>query len=170
MRRGRGAAWGAPLGDFPETGFDKVLNINVRAPFMLTQALLAQLERGATADDPSRVIMIESIDGLHVPIGDNYSYSASKAGVHMLGRQLAAHLANRHITVNSIAPGPFESKMMEYKLGDEASRRAIESSNPRGRIGSPEDIAGTVIFLAGRAGAYTTGATIPVDDGISTTS
>jgi NAD(P)-dependent dehydrogenase (short-subunit alcohol dehydrogenase family) len=164
-----GAAWGAPLGEFPESGFDKVLNINVRAPFMLTQALLPQLERGATAADPARVIMIGSIDGLHVPMGDNYSYSASKAGVHMLGRHLAAHLAPRHITVNSIAPGPFESKMMAYRLDDEASRRAIEAANPRGRIGSPEDIAGTVIFLAGRAGAFTTGATIPVDGGISTT-
>jgi NAD(P)-dependent dehydrogenase (short-subunit alcohol dehydrogenase family) len=164
-----GAAWGAPLGEFPENGFDKVLNVNVRAPFMLTQALLPPLERAATADDPSRVIMIGSIDGLHVPGGDNYSYSASKAGVHMLGRHLAAHLAARHITVNSIAPGPFQSKMMAYMLDDDASRQAVESSNPRGRIGSPEDIAGTVIFLAGRAGAYTTGAVIPVDGGLSTT-
>ena len=95
--------------------------------------------------------MIGSIDGLHVPGGDNYSYSASKAGVHMVGRHLAAHLAARHITVNSIAPGPFQSKMMDYMLDDDASRQAVESSNPRGRIGSPEDIAGTVIFLAGRA-------------------
>ncbi|MDX2380734.1 MAG: SDR family oxidoreductase, partial [Acidimicrobiia bacterium] len=162
-----GAAWGAPLGEFPDTGFDKVLNINVRAPFMLTQALLPQLERGASADDPARVIMIGSIDGLHVPAGDNYSYSASKAGVHMLGRHLAAHLAARNITVNSIAPGPFESKMMAYMLEGEESRRAVESSNPRGRIGSPEDIAGTVIFLASRAGAFTTGSVIPVDGGVS---
>jgi NAD(P)-dependent dehydrogenase (short-subunit alcohol dehydrogenase family) len=163
-----GAAWGAPLGEFPEVGFDKVLDINVKAPFMLTQALLPQLRAGATADDPARVIMIGSIDGIRVPFGDNYSYSASKAGVHMLGRHLASHLVKEHITVNSIAPGPFESKMMAYRLADPDSRRMVEASVPRQRIGSPEDVAGTVIFLASRAGAYTTGAVIPVDGGIST--
>ena len=107
-----GAAWGAPLGEFPDIGFDKVLDINVKAPFMLTQALLPQLKAGATADDPSRVIMIGSIDGIRVPVGDNYSYSASKAGIHMMARHMAAHLVRQHITINSIAPGPFESKMM----------------------------------------------------------
>ena len=163
-----GAAWGAPLGEFPDHGFDKVLAINVKAPFMLTQALLPQLEAGASADDPARVIMIGSIDGIRVPVGDNYSYSASKAGIHMLARHLGSHLVRRHITVNSIAPGPFESKMMEYRLGDPDTRQAIERGVPRGRIGSPEDIAGTVIFLASRAGAYTTGAVVTVDGGIST--
>jgi len=162
-----GAAWGAPLGEFPEIGFDKVLDINVKAPFMLTQALLPQLEAGATADDPARVIMIGSIDGIRVPIGDNYSYSASKAGVHMMARHMASHLAGRDITVNSIAPGPFESKMMDYLLGDPDSRRAVAASVPRRRIGTPEDIAGAVIFLASRAGAFTTGAVVPVDGGIA---
>ncbi len=164
-----GAAWGAPLGEFPDIGFDKVMNINVRAPFMLTQALLPQLRAGATAEDPARVIMIGSIDGIRVPAGDNFSYSASKAGVHMLARHLARFLASENITVNSIAPGPFESKMMAYRLDDPDSRRAVAASVPRGRIGSAEDVAGTVIFLASRAGAYTTGSIIPVDGGISTT-
>jgi NAD(P)-dependent dehydrogenase (short-subunit alcohol dehydrogenase family) len=164
-----GAAWGAPLGEFPDSGFDKVLNINVKAPFMLTQALLPELEAGATAADPARVIMIGSIDGIRVPIGDNYSYSAAKAGVQMLARHLAAHVVDRHITVNSIAPGPFESKMMEYMLESDESRNRVIEQVPRKRIGTAEDIAGTVIFLASRAGAFTTGATIPVDGGISTT-
>jgi NAD(P)-dependent dehydrogenase (short-subunit alcohol dehydrogenase family) len=163
-----GAAWGAPLGEFPEIGFDKVLDINVKAPFMLTQALLPQLTAGATAEDPARVIMIGSIDGIRVPVGDNYSYSASKAGIHMMARHMAAHLVKEHITINSIAPGPFESKMMAYRLDDPNSRAMVEASVPRKRIGSPEDIAGTVIFLASRAGAFTTGSVIPVDGGIST--
>jgi NAD(P)-dependent dehydrogenase (short-subunit alcohol dehydrogenase family) len=163
-----GAAWGAPLGEFPEVGFDKVLDINVKAPFMLTQALLPQLRAAATADDPARVVMIGSIDGIRVPVGDNYSYSASKAGIHMMARHLAAHLVRDHITINSIAPGPFESKMMAYRLDDPSSRAVVEASVPRKRIGSPEDIAGAVIFLASRAGAFTTGSVIPVDGGIST--
>ncbi len=163
-----GAAWGAPLGEFPEIGFDKVMDINVKAPFMLTQALLPQLEAGATADDPARVIMVGSIDGIRVPIGDNYSYSASKAGIHMMARHMASHLVRRNITINSVAPGPFESKMMAYRLDDPDSRKMVEASVPRRRIGSPEDVAGTVIFLASRAGAFTTGAVIPVDGGIST--
>lgn len=162
-----GAAWGAPLGEFPEVGFDKVMAINVKAPFLLTQALLPKLTVRATAEDPGRVIMIGSIDGLRVPVGDNFSYSASKAGIHMLARHLGAFVVGRHVTVNSIAPGPFESKMMEYRLGDPDTRREIEAANPRGRIGTPEDIAGTVIYLASRAGAYTTGVVIPVDGGIS---
>lgn len=162
-----GAAWGAPLGEFPEIGFDKVMDINVKAPFMLTQALLPQLKVGATAEDPARVIMIGSIDGIRVPIGDNYSYSASKAGIHMMARHMASHLVKENITINSIAPGPFESKMMAYMLDDPNSRQMVEASVPRGRIGSPEDIAGTVIFLASRAGAFTTGSIIPVDGGVS---
>jgi NAD(P)-dependent dehydrogenase (short-subunit alcohol dehydrogenase family) len=163
-----GAAWGAPLGSFPEAGIDKVLDINVKAPFLLTQDLLPLLRVGATADDPSRVVMIGSIDGIRVPVGDNYSYSASKAGIHMLARHLAHHLVGEHITINSIAPGPFESKMMAYLLEDPNSRQAVERTVPRSRIGSPEDISGTVIYLCSRAGAYLTGAIIPVDGGIST--
>ena len=162
-----GAAWGAPMGEFPELGFDKVLDINVKAPFLLTQSLLDQLSAAATPEDPGRVIMTGSIDGIRVPIGDNFSYSASKAGIHMLARHMAKFLTDRNITVNCIAPGPFMSKMMAYRLEDEASRAAIEKANPRGRIGTPEDVAGTVIWLASRAGAYINGATVPVDGGIA---
>ncbi|MEM1332131.1 MAG: SDR family oxidoreductase [Actinomycetota bacterium] len=163
-----GAAWGAPLGEFPEAGFDKVMDVNMKAPFLLTQSLLSELEHAASPDDPARVVMIGSIDGIRVPIGDNYSYSAAKAGVHMLARHLGAHLAARHVTVNSIAPGPFPSKMMAYRLETEEMRDAVAAHVPRGRIGTPEDIVGAVVFLASRAGAFTSGAVIPVDGGIST--
>ncbi|MEM7271662.1 MAG: SDR family oxidoreductase [Actinomycetota bacterium] len=163
-----GAAWGAPLDEFPAAGFDKVLDINVKAPFLLTQALLPQLRAAASEDDPARVIMTGSIDGLRVPIGDNFSYSASKAAIHMLARHLAHFVNQDHITVNSIAPGPFESKMMSYLLDDPKIRSGIESTVPMRRIGRPEDVAGAVIFLASRAGSYLTGAVIPVDGGIST--
>ncbi len=163
-----GAAWGAPLGEFPDSGFDKVLSVNVKAPFMLTQALLDQLKANATHEDPARVIMTGSVDGMVVPFGDNFSYSASKAGIHMMARHMAHHMARYNITVNSIAPGPFESKMMSYVLDDPERRSVAEKSNPRRRIGTPEDVAGAVIFLASRAGAYLTGAVIPVDGGIST--
>jgi NAD(P)-dependent dehydrogenase (short-subunit alcohol dehydrogenase family) len=162
-----GAAWGAPMGEFPEIGFDKVMDINVKAPYMLTQALLEPLTAAATSDDPGRVIMTGSIDGIRVPVGDNFSYSASKAGIHMLARHMAKFLTGRNITVNCIAPGPFESQMMAYMLEDEKIRASIERTNPRGRIGTPEDVAGTVIWLASRAGAYINGVTIPIDGGIS---
>ena len=163
-----GAAWGAPLGDFPSSGFDKVLNVNVKAPFMLTQDLLPELRAAASTDHPSRVIMIGSIDGLRVPFGDNYSYSASKAGVHMLTRHLAHDLLRDHINVNCIAPGPFEAKMMSYMLDDPDRRAGVVASTPLGRIGTPEDIVGAVIFLSSRASAWLTGVTLPVDGGIST--
>ena len=163
-----GAAWGAPLGEFPEVGFDKVLDINVKAPFFLTQSLLPHLRAAASADDPGRVVMIGSIDGIRVPLGDNFSYSASKAAVHMLARHLAHFVVDDHITVNSIAPGPFESKMMAYMLDAPGGREMVAAAVPRGRMGSPEDVAGTVIFLASRAGAFLTGAVIPLDGGMST--
>ena len=162
-----GAAWGASLGEFPEKGFDKILDLNVKAPFMLTQALLPLIKANATTEDPGRIIMIGSIDGIRVPSGNNFSYSASKAGVMMMGRHLAKFVVGDHITVNSIAPGPFESKMMSYMLDDPGMRSMVEASVPRSRIGSPEDVAGTVIYLSSRAGAYLTGITIPVDGGIS---
>ena len=163
-----GAVWGAPIGEFPEEGFDKVLAINVKAPFMLTQALLPLLKASGSAEDPARVINIGSIDGRRVPDTPNYSYSASKAGIHMLTRHMAHHLVQEDITFNAIAPGPFESKMMAYALDDPETRKVIEGVVPRGRIGSPEDVAGTVLYLSSRAGAYLTGAIIPVDGGIST--
>lgn len=164
-----GAAWGAPLEDYPEEGFDKVLAVNVKAAFYLTAKALPLLRAAASPDDPARVINIGSIDGIRVPSLENYAYSAAKAGVHMLTRHLARKLAPEHITVNAIAPGPFESKMMAFALDDPATRAAIEASVPLGRIGRPDDMAGAAIYLSSRAGAYLTGAVIPVDGGISQT-
>lgn len=162
-----GATWGAPLDEFPAEAFDKVLNLNVRAPFLVTQACLPLLRAAGTHDDPARVINIGSIDGIHVPMLETYSYSASKAGVHQLTRHLAKNLGRDHITVNTIAPGPFESKMMAATLRDFGD--SIARSSVLNRIGRPDDMAGTAIFLASRAGSYITGTTIPVDGGIATT-
>jgi NAD(P)-dependent dehydrogenase (short-subunit alcohol dehydrogenase family) len=162
-----GAVWGAPLGEFPDAGFDKVLSLNVKAVFSLTQRVLPQLRAAASDADPARVINIGSIDGLVVSQSDNFSYVASKAGVHMLTRKLAATLAPDRVTVNAIAPGPFATKMMAYVLDDPERRRGVEQRVPLGRIGSYEDVAGTAIFLASRAGAYLTGAIVPVDGGAS---
>jgi len=161
-----GANWGAPLADYPDAAWDKVLNTNVKGVFFLTRALLPQLEKAARPGDPARVINIGSIDGLKVPLLETYAYSASKAAVHHLTRVLAMQLASRGITVNAIAPGPFESKMMAETLN--RFRDAIVNSCPLGRIGEPEDMAGAAIFLSSRAGAYLTGTVIPVDGGIST--
>ncbi|MEU2615045.1 SDR family oxidoreductase [Micromonospora sp. NPDC007271] len=163
-----GATWGAPLEAYPESAFDKLWAVNVKAVFRLTTALLPALRAAASADDPARVINIGSIDGLRVPWMEVYAYSATKAAVHMLTRSLAHQLAGEQITVNAIAPGPFESKMMAFALDDPTSRAAIEQQVPLGRIGRPEDMAGTAIYLSSRAGAYLTGAVIPVDGGITT--
>ncbi len=162
-----GAAWGAPFDSFPESGYDKTMEINVKAVFMLTRDLTPLLEASASAADPARIINIGSIDGLHVPTTPNFPYAASKAAVHHLTRVLAVELGRRHITVNAIAPGPFESKMTAFML--EQGRNAIEAACPLGRIGSPEDMAGTAIYLASRAGAYTNGALIAVDGGVCLT-
>jgi NAD(P)-dependent dehydrogenase (short-subunit alcohol dehydrogenase family) len=162
-----GATWGAPLADYPADAWDKVLDLNVKSPFFLTRAALPLLEKAATTDDPARVINIGSIDGLQVPVMETYAYSSSKAAVHQLTRHLARHLGRRNITVNAIAPGPFESKMMAETLRNFGD--AIAESSPLRRIGRPDDMAGTAIYLASRAGAYVTGAVIPVDGGIWTT-
>ncbi|MEN9645861.1 MAG: hypothetical protein RL238_2530 [Actinomycetota bacterium] len=163
-----GATWGMPLDDFDEHAWDKVMDTNVKGVFFLTQKLLPQLRAGGTHDDPARVINIGSIDGLHVNPMDTYSYAASKAGVHHLTRALARKLGPEHITVNAVAPGPFESKMMAATL--RAFGDNIASSAPLRRIGRPDDMAGVTVFLASRAGSYVTGAVIPVDGGIATTS
>jgi NAD(P)-dependent dehydrogenase (short-subunit alcohol dehydrogenase family) len=162
-----GANWGAPLAEFPDEAWDKVLALNVKAIFHLTRAMLPQLEKAASAADPARVINIGSIDGLSVPELDTFAYSASKAAVHHLTRVLAKKLAPKKITVNAVAPGPFESKMMAQTL--RSFGKLIVESCPLKRIGEPEDMAGVAIYLASRAGAYVTGAVIPVDGGISTT-
>lgn len=161
-----GANWGAPLADYPDDAWDKVLALNVKGVFHLTRALLPQLEQAASAEDPARVINVGSIDGIQVPAMETYAYSASKAAVHHLTRTLARRLAPHHVTVNAVAPGPFESKMMAATL--ESFGDAIVASCPLGRIGTPEDMAGIAVYLASRAGAYVTGAVIPVDGGIAT--
>ncbi|MCW3069681.1 MAG: hypothetical protein JWL67_2306 [Solirubrobacterales bacterium] len=162
-----GATWGAPLEEFPSSGWQKVLNTNLEGVFHLTIALLPQLRAAAQAEDPARVVNIGSIDGLRTPSVENYSYSASKAAVHMLTRHLAKRLASEHITVNAIAPGPFESKMMAFALDDPPTREIIEQSVPLGRIGRPDDVAGLTLFLSSRAGSYVTGNVIPLDGGIT---
>jgi NAD(P)-dependent dehydrogenase (short-subunit alcohol dehydrogenase family) len=162
-----GAVWGAPLEDFPAIGWQKIMATNVEGIFHLTVALLPQLRASASAEDPARVINIGSIDGLRTPSVPNYSYSASKAAVHMLTRHLARDLAPEHITVNAIAPGPFESQMMAWALDKADTRSAVEREVPLGRIGRGDDVAGLTMFLASRAGAYLTGTIIPLDGGIT---
>jgi NAD(P)-dependent dehydrogenase (short-subunit alcohol dehydrogenase family) len=162
-----GATWGAPLADYPLDAFDKLWAINIKALFHLTQLSLPLLRAAVAPGDPARVINIGSVDGLGVPSMETYAYSTTKAGVHMLTRHLAHTLAPESITVNAIAPGPFDSKMMAFALDNPATRAAIASSVPLGRIGQPDDAAGTAIFLASRAGSYLTGAVIPVDGGIA---
>lgn len=161
-----GATWGAPIDEHDDTTWDRVLDLNVKGVFHLTKFLRPALEAAGTADDPARVINIGSIDGLHVPALETYSYSSSKAAVHQLTRHLASRLAPL-VTVNAVAPGPFESKMMAATLsafGDDIARNA-----PMKRIGRPDDMAGVAVFLASRAASYLTGAVIPVDGGIATT-
>ena len=161
-----GATWGAPLDDYDEKAFERVLGLNVKGVFHVTKFLVPLLEKAGTQEEPARVINIGSIDGIGVPMMETYAYSASKAAVHQLTRHLAKRLAPA-ITVNAIAPGPFESKMMAATL--EAFGDQIKASAPLRRIGRPDDMAGAAIFLSSRAGAYVTGAVIPVDGGIATT-
>ncbi len=167
-----GASWGAPLEDFPENGWDKVMDTNVKGVFFLTQRLLPLLEAAAAPDSPSRVINIGSIDAIRTSIFDNFSYGPSKAAVHALTRQLAAVLVRRHILVNAVAPGPFPTWMLSTGVGgggnvEATDWDAVGQSNPRGRIGTPADIAGTILFLASRAGEFIVGQTIVCDGGVT---
>jgi NAD(P)-dependent dehydrogenase (short-subunit alcohol dehydrogenase family) len=161
-----GVTWGAALEDYPESGWDRVMDLNVKGLFNMTRFARPLLDQAATPDNPARVINISSIDGISVPVFQNFAYSASKAAVNHLTAHLAAELAPK-ILVNAIAPGPFPTKMMEAILrahGDE-----FAGMTRVGRVGTPDDIAGAVIFLASRAANFITGAVLPVDGGITTT-
>jgi NAD(P)-dependent dehydrogenase (short-subunit alcohol dehydrogenase family) len=158
-----GAAWGAPYDEFPESGWDKVVDLNLKAPFFLTQALTPMLKKAAT-DHLSKVINIASIDGISVNPQETYSYAASKAGLIQLTRRMALRLAQDRIVVSAIAPGAFASDMNKDARdhGDEVKGRI-----PAGRIGTPEDMAGAAIYLASRAGDYVMGSTLVVDGGVT---
>jgi len=166
-----GVAWGEPLENFPENGWDKVMNTNVKGPFFLVQKLLPMLEKAATFDEPARIINVGSIDGIKTPVFENFSYGPSKAAIHHLTRVLAAHLIKRNIIVNGIAPGPFPTYMLSTGVGgggnvDDTDWDAVGRGNPRGRVGKAEDIAGLAIFLASKASGFTVGDIITCDGGV----
>lgn len=166
-----GVAWGEPLENFPEVGWDKVMNTNVKGPFFLVQKLLPMLEKAATFDEPARIINVGSIDGIKTPVFENFSYGPSKAAIHHLTRVLAAHLIKRNIIVNGIAPGPFPTYMLSTGVGgggdvDDTDWDAVGRGNPRGRVGKAEDIAGLAIFLASKASGFTVGDIITCDGGV----
>ncbi|AGU51947.1 putative oxidoreductase, SDR family [Variovorax paradoxus B4] len=158
-----GAAWGAPYDEFPESGWDKVVDLNLKTPFFLTKALTPMLKKAAT-DHLAKVINIASIDGISVNPQETYSYAASKAGLIQLTRRMALRLAQDRIVVSAIAPGAFASDMNKLARdhGDEVKERI-----PAGRIGVPEDMAGAAIYLASRAGDYVMGSTLVVDGGVT---
>ncbi|MDX3091897.1 SDR family oxidoreductase [Streptomyces sp. ME02-6978a] len=162
-----GAMWREPLETFPVEAWDSVVDLNLKSPFWLVQALLPALRAAGTADDPARVINIGSIAAIHVAASPNYSYAGSKAGLHQLTRVLARELGPQHVTVNAVAPGPFPSQMMASTL--ETHGDAIAAKAPLRRVGREDDMAGVAVFLASRAGSYLTGAVVPVDGGIATT-
>ena len=160
-----GAGWGTPLEEFPETGWDKVMDLNVKTPFFLTQALLSLLRQGKSPDRTASVINIGSIAGMVGNSISNYSYGPSKAAIHQVTRNLARDLADSHIRVNAIAPGRFFSKMTEYVSKNQKLFEEECAAIPLHRWGKAEDIAGVAIMLASRAGAFITGQIIPVDGG-----
>jgi 2-deoxy-D-gluconate 3-dehydrogenase len=166
-----GASWGASIEEFPEAGWDKVMDTNVKGVFFLTQRLLPLLEAKATADQPSRIVNIGSVDGIKTPMFDTWSYGPSKAALHALTRQMGSRLIKRNIIVNGIAPGPFPTWMLSTGVGgggdvESTDWAAVGQGVPAGRIGTAEDVAGLAIFLTSRAGAFTVGDVVTCDGGI----
>ncbi|TDZ25889.1 Rhamnolipids biosynthesis 3-oxoacyl-[acyl-carrier-protein] reductase [Colletotrichum orbiculare MAFF 240422] len=159
-----GAAWGDSFDAYPDAAWTKLLTLNLQRVFTLTQLVAPLLEAAARPGDPARIVNIGSVDGLRPPPMATFAYSASKAGLHQLSRALARELGPRGITSNTLACGPFESKMMQATL--DSMREVMEGEIPMGRIGTPEDVGGACLFLAGRAGAFVNGATIPIDGGL----
>jgi NAD(P)-dependent dehydrogenase (short-subunit alcohol dehydrogenase family) len=162
-----GATWGASYDEFPAKAWDRVLDLNVKGLFFLTQALTPVLSAAGQPDAPARVINIGSVEGVLVPFLELYSYTASKAAVHQLTRVLAKYLAPRHITVNALILGPFESRMMKDTMPEYIDQ--IEARSPLRRIGKPDDVGAAAIYLAGPGAAWLTGVLLPVDGGTSTT-
>ena len=159
-----GATWGADIDQFPESGWDKTMDLNVKSMFFLTQQLLPALRAAGSEADHARVINIGSINGITHPHMNNYAYSASKAAVHQLTRHLGADLAPEHINVNGIAPGFFHSRMTAGLL--DKMEKQLLAKTPRGRFGELEDMAGTAIYLASRASAWIVGHTVVLDGGM----
>jgi len=162
-----GTGWGAPFGQVPEKGWDKVMDVNVKSPFFLTQALAPLLKKNASADNTASIINIGSIAGMVGDALDNYSYAVSKTAIHQLTRVLSTELAGDHIRVNAIAPGRFYSKMTEFLSNDKEAFDEELKSIPLRRWGEASDIAGVAVMLASKAGAFITGQIIPVDGGTS---
>ncbi|MFK7935253.1 MAG: SDR family oxidoreductase [Saprospiraceae bacterium] len=158
-----GANWSAPFEQYPEKGYDKVMGINVKPIFFLTQALLPLLEKAASHEHPARIINVGSIDGIRVSTIDNSAYGMSKAAVHHLTKIISVKMAGKSITVNAIAPGPFPSKMTKSML--DQVQPMVEKANPMRRIGQPGDMGGIAVFLASEAGSFVNGVIIPVDGG-----
>lgn len=164
-----GANWAAPLEQFPEKGWDKVMDINIKSVFFTTQKLIPLLKAAGTSESPARVINIASINGIRNSGMPTYAYSASKSGVIHLTEHLATDLASSNINVNAIAPGLFPSDMTKQIVENDGMADAAIKQIPRGRMGQPEDIAGTAIYLSSRASAWLTGKTIALDGGMIST-
>lgn len=161
-----GVTWGAPMDEFPYEAWGKVMDVNVTGLFYLTQKLMPTLQASSSPADPARVINLGSVMGTAALGEGAYSYSASKAAVHHLTRIMARELAERHITFNAFAPGPFQSKMTAFATATEEQADHVGKGVPLGRIGSPDDIAGATLYLCGKGGSYITGAILPLDGGI----